>query len=67
MYAPTYSPLHTLAVLFSQAQRMEVSWIRFANDVGEAYMTYPPRGHGNELGTQELASDYLEEGKLYAD
>lgn len=50
-----------------QGQRMEVAWIRFANDVGEAYMTYPPRGHGNELGNNELASDYLEEGKLYAD
>jgi hypothetical protein len=51
----------------AKGTRMEVMWIRFANDVGEAYMTYPPRGHGNELGTQELASDYLEEGKLYAD
>lgn len=45
----------------SSGTRMEVMWVRFANDVGENYMTYPPRGNGNELGknaVEDLQSDY---------
>ena len=46
---------------------MEVKWIRFANDVGEAYMTYPPRGHGNELGKMANYDTEIPEGHLYAE
>ena len=35
--------------------------------VGEAYHTYPPRGHGNELGKSATYDMELAEGQLYAD
>ena len=36
---------------------MEVKWVAFVNDVGEGYMTFPPRGHGVELAKQKLWSE----------
>jgi len=44
---------------------LEVKWIAFTNDVGEKYLTFPPRGHGNELASN-LNFD-LPEGHLYAE
>jgi len=44
---------------------LEVKWIRFVNDVGERYLTFPPRGHGNELGldaVDDLKSEILLKG-----
>lgn len=44
---------------------LEVKWIAFANDVGEKYLTFPPKGHGNEL-SQDLTFA-LPEGHLYVE
>ena len=40
--------------------------MRFVNDVGENYMTFPPRGHGNELG-KNAVDDLKEEVLLKGD
>ena len=45
---------------------LEVKWIRFVNDVGEKYLTFPPRGHGNELGL-DAVDDLKEEVLLKGD
>ena len=39
-----------LALLVSQ-------WVAFVNDVGEGYMTFPPRGTGVELAPKKLYSE----------
>lgn len=36
---------------------MEVKWVAFANDVGEGYMTFPPRGNGVELAPKKVDSE----------
>ena len=59
--APAFDPAK------AKGTHMEVMWIRFVNDVGEVYMTYPPRGHGNELGKDATYDTQLEPGHLYAD
>lgn len=41
--------------------------VAFCNDVGEGYMTFPPRGHGVELAAGKLYSEQVPEGQLYAD
>ena len=46
---------------------MEVKWVAFVNDVGEGYMTFPPRGHGVELAAKKLWSEEIAEGHLYAE
>jgi len=46
---------------------MEVKWVAFANDVGEGYMTFPPRGNGVELAAKKLWAEDLPEGHLYAE
>lgn len=46
---------------------MEVKWVAFCNDVGEGYMTFPPRGHGVELAAGKLYSEAVPEGHLYAE
>lgn len=46
---------------------MEVKWVAFVNDVGEGYMTFPPRGNGVELAAKKLYSEEIPEGQLYAD
>jgi len=45
---------------------MEVKWVGFCNDVGEGYMTFPPRGHGVELQKAKVVSEMGEEGEFYA-
>ena len=32
-------------------------WVAFVNDVGEGYMTFPPRGNGVELAGKKLWSE----------
>ena len=39
---------------------MEVKWVAFVNDVGEGYMTFPPRGHGVELAPKKLYGESSE-------
>ena len=46
---------------------MEVKWVAFVNDVGEEYMTFPPRGTGVELSPGKLYSEQIPEGHLYAE
>ena len=46
---------------------MEVKWVAFSNDVGEGYMTFPPRGNGVELAGKKLWSEEVPEGQLWAE
>jgi len=42
-------------------------WIAFANDVGEVYSTFPPRGHGNELGLNANTDKHKNPHALYVE
>ena len=51
----------TVAMPTGGSIHMEVKWVAFCNDVGEGYITFPPRGHGVELVKEKTINEKLVE------